>query len=127
MNKDNFMNAFCYLIVTRNLSYTIIKWPEFWAFLHVCNHTIVSKDGLLYKSCKLVPLLISKTFVIHKDLIKERLKKVLSKIHFTTDCWTAPNKIAFQVITAHFINKAGHLLKVTLALREHKESHGGEE
>jgi len=74
-----------------------------------------------------VPLLIGKTFVIHRDLVKKRLKKAISKVHFTTNCWTALNKSAFQVVTAHFINKAGHLLKATLALREHKESYGGKE
>jgi len=74
-----------------------------------------------------VPLLIGKMFVIHRDLVKKRLKKVILKVHFTTDCWTAPNKSAFQVVTAHFVDEAGHLLKATLALREYKESHGGEE
>ena len=124
VNETDFINALCYLIVTRNLPHTIVEWPEFRAFLHICNHTI---DNLLYKSANSVPLLIGKTFVIHKDLVKKRLQKAISKVHFTTDCWTAPNKSAFQAVTAHFVDEVGHLSKATLALREHKESHGGEE
>ena len=49
------------------------------------------------------------------------------KVHFTTNCWMAPNKSAFQVVTAHFINKTGHLLKATLALQEHRESYSNEQ
>lgn len=97
------MNALCYLIVTRNLPYTIVEWPEFRAFLYVCNYTV---DDLLYKSASSVPLLIGKTFVIYKDLVKKRLEKA---------------------VTAHFVDEAGHLSKATLALREYKESHGGEQ
>lgn len=124
MNRNDFINALCYLIVIRNLPYIIIKWPEFRAFLHVCNYII---DDILYKPANLVPLLISKTFIIYKDLVKTRLKKAMLKVHFTTNCWTALNKSAFQAVTAHFVDEAGHLSKATLALREHKESHGGEQ
>ena len=35
--------------------------------------------------------------------------------------------MAFQAVTVHFVNKAGQLLKATLALWEHKKSHSGEQ
>ena len=60
-------------------------------------------------------------------MIKGKLKKALSKLHFTTDCWTSPNKTAYQAITVHFVDKFGQMSKATLALREHKEEHGGEQ
>jgi len=82
---------------------------------------------LLSKSRNSMPLLLGKTFVVHKDLIRKRLSIALSKLHFITDCWTAPNKTAYQAATVHFIDEARKLSKVTLALREHKESHGGEQ
>jgi len=74
-----------------------------------------------------VPILIGKTFVIQKDRIKLRLQRAKSKIHFTTDCWTAPNKTAYQVVTAHFVDELSQLPKATIALREHKEAYGGKE
>jgi len=127
VNKHAFFDALCYLIVTQNLPHTIVEWPEFRAFLHVCNYTLTSEGGLLYKSRRSVPLLIGKTFVVHKEMIKGKLKKALSKLHFTTDCWTSPNKKAYQAITVHFVDEFGQMSKATLALREHKEEHGGEQ
>ena len=40
---------------------------------------------------------------------------------------TSPNKSHYQAITAHFVDKLGRLQKATLALREHKDSHGANE
>jgi len=65
--------------------------------------------------------------MVYKDLIRKKLSTALSKLHFTIDCWVAPNKTAFQAVTVHFVNESGQLSKATLALREHKESHGGEQ
>ena len=50
VNKKDFLDSLCYLIVIHNLLYSIIKWSEFQAFLHICNYTLISKDGLLAKS-----------------------------------------------------------------------------
>jgi hypothetical protein len=92
VNRNDFINTLCYLIVTQNLPHTIVKWLEFRAFLYIYNYTV---NNLLYKSTNLVPLLIGKTFIIHQDLVKKRLKKAMLKIHFITDCWTALNKLGF--------------------------------
>ena len=83
MNRNNFINALYYLIVTHNLPHIIIKWLKFRAFLHVYNYIV---NNLLYKSANSVPLLISKTFIIYKDLVKTRLKKAMLKVHFITNC-----------------------------------------
>ncbi|XTI82427.1 hypothetical protein V2W45_1224419, partial [Cenococcum geophilum] len=65
------------------LPYIIFKYLEFRAFLYVYNYTLTNKGGLLYKLRRLVPLFISKTFVIYKEILKEKLKKALLKLHFT--------------------------------------------
>ena len=127
MDEKAFVDALIYLIVTRNLPHTIVEWPEFRAFLQICNYTLTEDGSPLYKSRRSVPILIGKTFVVQKDRIKLRLKKAKSKIHFTTDCWTAPNKTAYQAVTAHFVDELDQLSKATIALREHKEVHGGEQ
>ena len=127
VNEKTFLDSLIYLIVTRNLPHTIVEWPEFRAFLQICNYTLTEEGGPLYKSRRSVPILIGKTFVIQKDHIKLRLQRAKSKIHFTTDCWTAPNKTAYQVVTAHFVDELSQLSKATIALREHKEVHGGEQ
>ncbi|XTI85185.1 hypothetical protein V2W45_1233015, partial [Cenococcum geophilum] len=83
VNKADFINALYYLIVRHNLSYIIIKWLEFRAFLYIYNYIV---NNLLYRSANLVLLLISKTFVIYKDLVKKRLKKAILKVHFIINC-----------------------------------------
>jgi hypothetical protein len=72
VNRNNFINALYYLIVIHNLPYTIVEWLKFRAFLYIYNYTV---NNLLYKSTNLVPLLINKTFIIYKDLIKKHLKR----------------------------------------------------
>ena len=86
MSEKDFLDSLCYLIVTHNLPHSIIEWPEFRAFLHVCNYTLVGPGGLLAKSRNSVPLLLGKTFVVHKDLIRKKLSTALSKLHFTINC-----------------------------------------
>ena len=49
INKKDFLDSLYYLIIICNLPYLIIEWPEFWAFLYICNYTLVSKDGLFIK------------------------------------------------------------------------------
>ncbi len=127
VNEKAFLDSLIYLIVTRNLPHTIVEWPEFRAFLQVCNYTLTEEGGPLYKSCRSVPILIGKTFVIQKDHAKLRLQRAKSKIHFTNDCWMTPNKTTYQVVTAHFVDELSQLPKATIALREHKEAYGGKE
>lgn len=127
VNEKTFLDSLIYLIFTRNLPHTIVEWPEFRAFLQICNYTLTEEGGPLYRSRRSVPILTGKTFVIQKDHIKLRLQRAKWKIHFTTDCWTAPNKTAYQVVTAHFVDELSQLSKATIALREHKEVHGGEQ
>jgi hypothetical protein len=58
--------------------------------------------------------------------LKQRLHSAISKIHFTIDYWSAPNKKSFQAICAHFVDKAGEHTKALLALPYHPNIHGGE-
>ncbi|OCK86522.1 uncharacterized protein K441DRAFT_491179, partial [Cenococcum geophilum 1.58] len=95
VNEKTFLDSLIYLIFTRNLPHTIVEWPEFRAFLQICNYTLTEEGGPLYRSRRSVPILTGKTFVIQKDHIKLRLQRAKWKIHFTTDCWTAPNKTAY--------------------------------
>ena len=71
-----------------------------------------------------MPMLLSKTFVVYKDLIRKKLSTVLLKLYFIINYYIALNKTAFLVVIVYFTNKARQLLKVILALREYKESYG---
>ena len=64
VDEKAFVDALIYLIVTRNLPHTIVEWPEFRAFLQICNYTLTEDGSPLYKLRRSVPILIGKTFVV---------------------------------------------------------------
>ena len=115
------------MIVNHNLPYTIVKWPEFHLLMKISNYMLVEHDGPMKNSRRAVRQLLGKTYHVHKCVIKEKLAESLSKIHFTTDIWTSPNKSHYQAITAHFVDKLSRLRKATIALREHEDNYGAEE
>jgi len=82
ISEKDFLDSLYYLIVTYNLPYLIVKWPKFRTFLYICNYILVSKGGLLIKSRNSVPLLLSKMFMVYKDLIKKKLSTALLKLYF---------------------------------------------
>jgi len=86
VSEKDFLDSLCYLIVTYNLPHSIIEWPKFWIFLYIYNYTLIGTNGLLLKSRNFVPLLLSKTFMVYKNLIKKKLSTALLKFHFITDC-----------------------------------------
>jgi len=45
--KDFLDFLYCFIIIY-NLSYLIVKWPKFYAFLYVYNYTLVGLKNLLY-------------------------------------------------------------------------------
>jgi hypothetical protein len=49
-----------------------------------------------------------------------------SKISFTTDCWTSPNKLAFMGVTAHWVNEEFEICCITLAFKPLPAKHTGE-
>ena len=54
------------------------------------------------------------------------LRQARSKIHISCDLWTSPNSKAILGITAQFVNKAGKLTSLVLALKEVVGEHSGE-
>jgi hypothetical protein len=55
-----------------------------------------------------------------------RVQSALSKIHFTVDLWTSPNKLPLLGIIGHYIAESGNLCQSVLGLREIHGRHTGE-
>jgi hypothetical protein len=124
LNKQAFQEALVQLIVLRNLPYNAVEWPELQALLMTVNYTV---EDLLKHSHGAVPQMIDSSFVIHKNILKQKLRASPSKSHFSIDVWTSPNHKAFQAICAHSIDSdSKQLQKALLALPE-LQSHSGEE
>ena len=81
----------------------------------------------LPRSYSSIPHAISAAFIEHQEAVKQRLQRSLSRIHFSIDIWTSPNKIGFQAICCHFVDAdTRSLRKCLLALKPHGAFHGGE-
>jgi hypothetical protein len=67
-----------------------------------------------------------RTFETQKLRIRQVLQSAISKIHFTVDIWSSPNKLGILGIVAQFIDNDGELLSHCIALREVQGKHSGE-
>ena len=124
INHEAFNEALIQLITLRNLPYNTATWPELHALLMTVNYTA---EEVAIKAKASVPKLIEQSFVVHREILKSKLLRSLSKIHFSIDMWTSPNHRAFQAIVAHFVDAdTKELQKALLALPE-LPSHGGED
>jgi hypothetical protein len=92
INKKVFHEALVQLITLRNLPHRMVEWAEFQALLATINYTV---DEVLVTAHSTISKLIDHSFVIHEEILKEKLRNSLSKIHFTVDMWTSPNYKAF--------------------------------
>ena len=125
LHSKAFHEALVQLITLRNLPHRMVEWPEFQALLMTVNYTV---NEILVTAHSTVSRLIDRSFVVHKEIFKQKLQQSLSKIHFTIDMWTSPNHKAFQAICVHFVDAdTKTLCKALIGLPEHRRFHGGEE
>ena len=69
---------------------------------------------------------VMRTFDTQKRRIRRVLQSAISRIHFTVDIWSSPNKLGILGIVAHFIDSEGELVSYCIALREVHGKHSGE-
>lgn len=69
---------------------------------------------------------VMRTFETQKRRMRQVLQSALSRIHFTVDLWSSPNKLGILGIVAHFIDSNGELVSCCIALREVHGKHSGE-
>lgn len=69
---------------------------------------------------------VMRTFDTQKRRIRQVLQSAISRIHFTVDIWSSPNKLGILGIVAHFIDSNGELVSYCVALREVHGRHSGE-
>lgn len=116
-------DALAQLIVVRNLPYKAVTWPELRALLLTVNYTC---EEALIDSDTTVPRIIEESYVLDKEVLKQKLQSSLTSIHLSLDAWTSPNRKTFIAICSHFINDTGVLRKALLALPFLPGKHGGD-
>ena len=101
------------LIVVRNLSFTLVEWPEFHTLCQVLNR---ASEGKITTSHSGVANKVKEAWDKHKDVVQQSLQAALSHIHISLDIWTSPNRWLLLAICAHFTTYDSKKQKALLAL-----------
>lgn len=96
VNQKAALEALVQLVTVRNLPYNCCAWPELHAFISAVNYTATDLISLSHGS---IQKLVSNSYTVHKDILRKKLQSSLSKLHLSTDVWSAPNHKAFLGIT----------------------------
>jgi hypothetical protein len=67
-----------------------------------------------------------RTFETQKRRMRQVLQSAISRIRFTVDIWSSPNKLGVLGIVPHFIDSNGELVSYCIALREIHGKHSRE-
>jgi hypothetical protein len=123
LNTTVLTEALISLIVVRNLSFTIVEWPEFHTFCQVLNRAC---EGKITTSHSGVYNKVKEAWEKHKDVVRQILQGALSHIHISLDIWTSPNRWLLLGICAHFTSCDQKKQKALLALQK-VPGHSGED
>jgi hypothetical protein len=103
------------MISSRNLPFRAAEWSELHALMKTANPAL---DREMISSHSTVAKKIWESWGFSKDLVRKRLRSAMSKIHFSVDIWTSPNKKQFLGICVHFVDReTQRLLKALIGLR----------
>ena len=71
--------------------------------------------------------MIEESYILDKEVLKQKLRSSLTPIHLLLNTWSSPNQKSFITICSHFINNTSILQKALLALPFLPSKHGGNE
>jgi len=122
LDKRVINEALVSLIVLHNLPFRAVEWPEMHVLLKATNPAI---DRELISSHSEVAIKINNSWVSSKDAVRKRLQSAISKIHFSADIWTSPNRMLLLGICAHFVDRETQGLQKALVALRPILTHGG--
>jgi len=79
INHEAVNETLTQLITLRNLPYNTATWPELQALLTTVNYTV---EDVLVITIRTILKLIEISFVVYREILKLKLHRSLSKIHF---------------------------------------------
>ena len=123
LDEPVLLEALITLIVVRNLSFTMVEWPEFHTFCQVLNKACEDKITTTHST---VRIKVEEAWKKHKDIVRRTLQAALSHIHISLDIWTSPNRWLLLAICAHFTSYDQKKQKALLALQK-VPGHSGED
>jgi hypothetical protein len=123
LNTEVITEALVSLIVVRNLSFTLVEWPEFHTFCQVLNSACMDKITTSHSG---VYNKVKESWLKHKDIVRQTLQAAISRIHISLDIWTSPNRLLLLAICAHFTTYDRKKQHALLALKR-VPGHSGED
>jgi hypothetical protein len=105
------------LVVCKNLPFRLVESQELQEVFHYLNPT-----ATVYQRTALTNA-IKSTYLACKRRLQDMLQAHDSRVGFTTDMWTAPNRSSFLSVTAHWITPDFTRLNFTLAMVAVHERH----
>jgi hypothetical protein len=124
LNQDVLDEALVSLIVSRNIPFSIVEWPEFHAICRLLNPQSVDYIITAHTS---VPKKIKLSWQAQKDVVRKKLQSASSSVHLSLDIWTSPNRLLFLGICAHFVERGQERLSKGLLALQIVGNHSGDE
>jgi hypothetical protein len=121
-NRTHFLELQSLLLIRRRLPFRLVTWPEYRALLQSINPAI--KQHLVSSPTTIIKY-IKRSFIDYRDGLVNILKNARSMIHFTSDMWSSPNRLAFLGVTAQWVDEQYTLRSALLALINVQVDHSG--
>jgi hypothetical protein len=110
-------------IVTANLPFTALSNPYLRRMLDLHDASLAKEVPWSRQSVRDT---MRKLFEVKKGAISCQLEKAVTKISFSFDMWTSPNRYAFLGLHAHYLDASYQVQSRLLALRRVWGAHSGD-
>lgn len=110
-------------IVTANLPFTAPSNPYLRRVLELHDASLAKEVPWSRQSVRET---MRKVFEVKKRTISSQLEKAVTKISFSFDMWTSPNRYAFLGLHAHYLDASYQVQSRLLALRRVWGAHSGD-
>ncbi|KAM4063996.1 pol-like protein [Hirsutella rhossiliensis] len=110
-------------IVTANLPFTAPSNPYLRRILELHDASLAKEVPWNRQSVRDT---MRKLFEVKKRAVSSQLEKAVTKISFSFDMWTSPNRYAFLGLHAHYLDASYQVQSRLLALRRVWGSHSGD-
>lgn len=110
-------------IVTANLPFTAPSNPYLRQILELHDASLAKEVPWSRQSVRDT---MRKLFEVKKGAISSQLEKAVTRVSFSFDMWTSPNRYAFLGLHAHYLDASYQVQSRLLALRRVWGSHSGD-
>jgi len=127
-NIDVFKDLLLQWIVQMNVSFHVCEDTTFrslCSYLAACQPDYSGVYRALPQSGHAIKCYVLTWYDVMRQEVMLQLHATHTKIHFSFDMWSGPNRRAYQAIVAHWMAHDGQLHAVLLSLHRFKGSHSG--